>query len=41
MNATSMAKSLGFYVHVKRLAGVVQADFERVDDYHDFLAERK
>lgn len=39
MNATSMAKSLGFYVHVKRLAGVVQADFERVDDYHDFLAD--
>ena len=39
MNATSMAKSLGFYVHVKRLAGVAQADFERVDDYHDFLAD--
>ncbi|MBQ8113741.1 MAG: hypothetical protein IJ146_11125 [Kiritimatiellae bacterium] len=39
MNATLMARSLGFYIHVKRLSGVVKSDFERVDDYHDFLAD--
>ena len=39
MNGTAMARSLGFYVHLKRLTDVVQADFESIDDYHNFLAD--
>ena len=34
-----MARSLGFYVHVKRLAGVSLADFTNIEDYHVFLAD--
>ena len=39
MNGTAIARSLGFYVHLKRLTDVVQADFESIDDYHNFLAD--
>ena len=39
MSVTEMARSLGFYVHVKRMAGVVQFEFEHADDYHDFLSD--
>lgn len=39
MNGTAMARSLGYYVYLKQQANVLQADFERVDDYHDFLGD--
>ncbi len=39
MNVTAMARSLGYYVYLKQQANVAQADFEHVDDYHDFLGD--
>ena len=39
MNGTAMSRSLGFYVHVKKLAGITQSEFEHADDYHEFLAD--
>ena len=37
MNGSAMTRSLGFYIHMKKLQGVAQNDFYEVDDYHDFL----
>lgn len=34
-----MLRSLGFYITVKRMENVTQADFESALDYHDFLRD--